>query len=78
MRQSFGKVNGWNAQDAESYSIKQGNLLKGINNKTVIKDKEFQKFSFLSNVKLGNKERFDMEQIGNKEPFPVTNLPFTS
>ena len=29
-------------------------------------------------VKLGDKERFDKEQIGVKEPFPVTNLPFTS
>ena len=29
-------------------------------------------------VKLGNKERFDKEQIGIKKPFPVTNLPFTS
>ena len=29
-------------------------------------------------VKLGNKERFDKELIGIKEPFPVTNLPFTS
>ena len=29
-------------------------------------------------VKLGNKERFDKEQIGIKEPYPVTNLPFTS
>ena len=29
-------------------------------------------------VKLGNKERFDKEQIGIREPFPVTNLPFTS
>ena len=29
-------------------------------------------------VKLGNKERFDKEQIGIKEPIPVTNLPFTS
>ena len=28
-------------------------------------------------VKLGNKERFKKEQIGIKEPFPVTNLPFT-
>ena len=35
--------------------------------------------SFCANkVKLGNKERFDKEQIGIKEPFPVTNLPFTS
>ena len=32
----------------------------------------------LVTVKLGNKERFDKEQIGIKEPFPVTNLPFTS
>ena len=31
-----------------------------------------------STVKLGNKERFDKELIGIKEPFPVTNLPFTS
>ena len=31
-----------------------------------------------STVKLVNKERFDKEQIGFKEPFPVTNLPFTS
>ena len=29
-------------------------------------------------VKLGIKELFDKEQIGIKEPFPVTNLPFTS
>ena len=29
-------------------------------------------------VNLGNKERFDKEQSGIKEPFPVTNLPFTS
>ena len=29
-------------------------------------------------VKLGDKELFDKEQIGFKEPFPVTNLPFTS
>ena len=31
-----------------------------------------------STVKLGNKEWFDKEHIGIKEPFPVTNLPFTS
>ena len=29
-------------------------------------------------VKLGVKERFDNEQIGVKEPFPVTNCQFTS
>ena len=33
---------------------------------------------FRGTVKLGNKERFDKEQIGIKEPFPVTNLQFTS
>ena len=33
---------------------------------------------FVGTVKLGNKERFDKEQIGIKEPLPVTNLPFTS
>ena len=29
-------------------------------------------------VKLGIKELFDKEQIGIKEPFPATDLPFTS
>ena len=29
-------------------------------------------------VKLGNKDWLDKEQIGIKEPFPVTNVPFTS
>ena len=29
-------------------------------------------------VKLGDKERFDKEQIGVKEPFPVTNCQFTA
>ena len=29
-------------------------------------------------VKLGDKERFDKEQIGVKEPFPVSNCQFTS
>ena len=29
-------------------------------------------------VELGNKEGFDKELIGIKEPFPMTNLPFTS
>ena len=28
-------------------------------------------------VKIGNKERFDKEQIGIKESFSVTDLPFT-
>ena len=29
-------------------------------------------------VKLGDKERFDKEQISVKEPFSVTNCQFTS
>ena len=29
-------------------------------------------------VKLGDKERFDKEQNGAKEPFLVTNCQFTS
>ena len=33
---------------------------------------------FASTVKLGDKERFDKEQIGVKEPFPVINCQFTS
>ena len=31
----------------------------------------------IGTVKLGNKELFDMEQTGIKEPFLVSNLPFT-
>ena len=29
----------------------------------------------INTVKLGIKELLDKEQIGNSEPFPVTNLP---
>ena len=29
-------------------------------------------------VKLGDKEHFDKEQIGVKEPFPMTKCQFTS
>ena len=29
-------------------------------------------------VRLGDKERFDKEQISVKEPFPMTNCQFTS
>jgi hypothetical protein len=32
----------------------------------------------IHSVKLGDKERFDKEQIGVKEPFPVTKYQFTS
>ena len=31
-----------------------------------------------STVKFCDKERFDKEQIGVKEPFPVTNCQFTT
>ena len=43
-----------------------------------IKSNKYLSIISSSTVKLGNKERFDKEQIGIKEPFPVTNLPFTS
>ena len=36
------------------------------------------KFAIKNTVKLGDKERFDKEQIGVKEPFLVTNCQFTS
>ena len=36
------------------------------------------KLNITTTVKLGNKELFDMEQIGIKEPFPVTKCQFTS
>ena len=36
------------------------------------------RFTSECTVKLGNKELFDKELIGIKEPFPVTNLSFTS
>ena len=31
--------------------------------------------NYKSTVKLGFKELLNKEQIGNSEPFPVTNLP---
>jgi hypothetical protein len=40
--------------------------------------KKFLKAKFDCTVKLGNKELFDKEQIGIKEPFPVTKCQFTS
>ena len=47
--------------------------------KTTVKKVECSKWTQLGiTVKLGNKERFDKEQISIKEPFSVTNLPFTS
>ena len=38
----------------------------------------FLKAKVLLPVKLGDKERFYKEQIGVKEPFPMTNFQFTS
>ena len=32
----------------------------------------------INTVQLGDKERFDKEQIGVKGPFPMTNCQFTS
>ena len=34
-----------------------------------------QGFCFNSTVKLGNKERLNTAQLGNSEPFLVTNMP---
>ena len=55
---------------------KDKELLALRNNFRAAKKFLIAKFDFT--VKLGNKERFDKEQIGIKEPFPMTNLPFTS
>ena len=46
---------------------------------SVIKTNSFdwELLTFDNTVKLGNMERFDKELIGIKEPFPVTNLPFS-
>ena len=38
----------------------------------------FSKIIIQITVKLGDKEPFDKEQIGVKEPFSVTNFQFTS
>ena len=42
------------------------------------KQKQNKKLGRENTVKLGNKERFDKEQIGIKGPFLVTNLPITT
>ena len=39
---------------------------------------DYYKMPIDNTVKLGDKERFDKEQIGVKEPFPMTNCQFTS
>ena len=48
------------------------------NSTNTSKAQVFEIYFLLCTVKLGNKEQFDKEKIGIKEPFPVTNLPFTS
>ena len=57
----------------EQYSYKSQWLFLGFLSK-----KYLRQMSIIGTVKPGNKERFDKEKIGIKEPFPVTNLPFTS
>ena len=34
--------------------------------------------NYTATAKLGDKERIDKEQIGVKEPFPMTNCQFTT
>jgi hypothetical protein len=38
----------------------------------------WEQIAKVTTVKLGDKERFDKEQISVKEPFPVTKCQFTS
>ena len=57
----------------DSYGILQKSVAHTLDEK-----QHTDQIQFGSTVKLGNKERFDKEQIGIKEPFLVTNLPFTS
>ena len=40
--------------------------------------RQFTLYIASNTVILGDKERFDKEQIGVKEPFPVSNCQFTS
>ena len=44
----------------------------------MVRDIYYLLIKFASTVKLGDKERFDKEQIGVKEPFSVTKCQFTS
>ena len=48
-------------------------LVKGLHQ--FCKNTAIEMYSDDNTVKLGDKERFDKEQIGVKEPFPETNLP---
>ena len=56
----------------------RGNTANYYNPANSFIDKVLENRQGIYIVKLGNKERFDKEQIGIKEPFPLTNLPFTS
>ena len=55
-------------------------FMQGIDTTPVWKKNldQLQSLPNIYTVELGNKELFDNEQIGIKEPFPVTNLPFIS
>ena len=58
-------------------------LFSSMNNPDATFEYWMLMFSYLDTfkagtVKLGIKELFDKEQNGIKEPFPVTNLTFTS
>ena len=52
--------------------------LKFMFSKKATKIDEIFTIDLTVTVKFGNKECFDEELIGIKEPFPVNNLPFTS
>ena len=60
--------------NVEFFKGSKENLVKSLI--VIMESNVFILFSFFT-VKLGIKELFDKEQIGIKEPFPVTNLPFT-
>ena len=53
-------------------------IYQPLEKRITVASTQIQLIKMTNTVKLGNKERFDKEQIGIKEPFPVTNLPFTS
>ena len=90
---SFQKVNGINKSPylpvCTSYIKKRAQAVERVSDGKIImlgyptcgKEKDgmvWAKLYIPSTVKLGDKERFDKEQIGVKEPFPVTNCQFTT
>ena len=64
--------------ELECWPLKSSYLNFEINFETIFFLLKFTFQIYDTIHKLGNKERFDKEQIVIKEPFPVTNLPFTS